>query len=123
MRTTSRLAGLLEEDGLKVETRSDGASALRRLAGSPTFDALVLELNVPLVDASEVVRFALSRSPKMRIVVLTRYPNLVEPGRLGGAPRVLAKPLDYARLLELLTAPPADDARRAPQLLADVDGC
>lgn len=122
-RTTARLAELLVEDGFDVETLVDGASALSRLAGTPAFDALVTELSLPLTDASEVVRFALAGSPSMRIVVLTRYPNLVRPAQLEGSPSVLAKPLDYARLLELLAAPLPDSVARVPPLLARVDGC
>ena len=122
-RTTSRLAGLLAEDGFEVEMMPDGTSAIARLAQAPAFDALVTELNLPLTGVAEVVRCALGRSPGIRIVVLTRYPNLVKPGRLGGAPSVLAKPLDYARLLELLTAPAPDEPRHVARLLADVDGC
>ncbi len=122
-RTTSRLAALLQEDGVEVETFPDGASAIRRLARGPEFDSLVTELNLPRADASVVVRSALARSPDIQIVVLTRYPNLVQPGRLGGAPAVLAKPLDYARLLELLVLSPHGAVRGGARLLAVVVGC
>jgi DNA-binding NtrC family response regulator len=119
-RTTSRLAGLLEEDGFEVETLPDGASAMRRMAKLPEFDSLVTELNLPLADASKVVRSALAQSPRMQIVVLTRYPNLVLPERLGGAPNVLSKPLDYGRLLQLLGNPAAVQPGGPAQ---HTDGC
>lgn len=122
-RTTSRLARLLAEDGFEVEMVPEGTSAMARLAEGPTFDAIVTELDLPLSSAAVVVPFALGRSPGIRVVVLTRYPNLVKPARLGGAPSVLAKPLDYPRLLELLTAPAADDPHQVTRLFADVDGC
>jgi len=60
----------------------------------------------------------------MRVIVLTRYPNLLGSASFGVAsPVVLSKPLDYARLLEWLgdTRPPSLDA--AAQLLPGSRGC
>ncbi len=122
-RTTSRLAGLLAEDGFEVEMLADGESAIDRLGRLPAFDTLVTELNLPRAAATEVVQFALAQSPSLRVVLVTRYPNLVEASRLGGAPSVLAKPLDYARLLEVLTRSPPESGRHSAPLLARVGGC
>lgn len=113
-RTSQRLAGLLQEDGYRVEVLHDGASAMSRLSHHPLPDTLITELSLPVTDGAKVARFALSRSPHMRIIMLTRYPNLVEPSVLGTTPPVvLSKPLNYARLLELLAPEPAKAAASA----------
>jgi CheY-like chemotaxis protein len=113
-RTSQRLAALLEEDGFHVEALHDGASAIARFGRGPLPDTLITELSLPVTDGAAVARVALAQSPSMQIVVLTRYPNLVEPRLLGAtSPVVLTKPLDYARLLEVLAG---DATERPPSL-------
>ncbi len=102
-RTSQRLALMLGEDGFQVEVSSDGASALERLGREPLPDVLITELSVPVTSGVTVARFALERRPDMRVVVLTRYPNLFDPKAFARAPVVLTKPLDYPSLLELLS--------------------
>ena len=103
LRTSERLAMLLREDGFDVEVLSDGGSAIARLTSPPQPDVLVTELRLPVTDGVTVARFALERRPDTRIIVLTRYPNLLAPQALQpGRAIVLPKPLDYASLLELL---------------------
>jgi DNA-binding NtrC family response regulator len=124
LRSTKRLASLLREDEFEVEVFGDGASAMERLALRPAPDTLVTELSVPLVDGPSVARFAVEQRPDMRIIVLTRYPNSLGRASFGvPSPMVLSKPLDYARLLELLgdTRPPSSGS--APQLLPSIRGC
>jgi CheY-like chemotaxis protein len=112
-RTSQRLAGLLEEDGFRVEVLHDGASAMARLSHQPWPDTLITELNLPITDGAKVARFALSHSPSLRLIILTRYPNLAEPQVLGVTrPTVLTKPLDYPALLELLSGKPVTSTVR-----------
>jgi DNA-binding NtrC family response regulator len=102
-RTSQRLAELLSEDGYQVEVVRDGAAAIARLSRSPMPGTLVTELSVALADGSAIARYGRSLDPALRVIVLTRHPNLLVPSSFGGsAPAVLTKPLDYARLLELL---------------------
>lgn len=104
-RTSRRLASLLEEDGFQVEVLTDGASALARLSERPLPDTLITELSLPVTDGATVARRAAARSPAMRIIVLTRHPNLLDTTSFGSAaPLLLTKPLDFSRLIELLDA-------------------
>jgi ActR/RegA family two-component response regulator len=85
---------------------------------------LITELSVPLLDGASVARSATEQRPDMRVIVLTRYPNLLGSASFGvPSPVVLSKPLDYARLLELLgdTRPPSNSP--GPQLLPGIRGC
>lgn len=102
-RTAQRLAMLLEDDGFEVEVVRDGAAAVARLARDPTPGTLITELAVPLTDGETIARYALAQDPRMQVIVLTRHPHLLVPARFPGRPPVvLTKPLDYARLLEVL---------------------
>jgi DNA-binding NtrC family response regulator len=114
-RTSQRLARLLRDDGFEVQVLCDGASAISRLARSPLPGALVTELAVPLTDGESIARYARSRDPAMRIVVVTRHPHLLKAESFEEPiPVVLTKPLDYTQLLELLReAEPKSAARDA----------
>ena len=105
-RTAQRLAGMLRDDGFEVDVARDGAAAIARLARGPVPDALVSELKLSLADGAAVARFGRAQHPGLRVVFVTRDPNLLAPGLLAGAaPHVLTKPLDYAGLLEVLGGP------------------
>jgi len=103
VRSSRRLARLLEDDGFNVQVLCDGASAISRLARAPLPGTLITELAVPLTDGESVARFARSQDPEMQIVVLTRHPHLMNAASFPSpAPVILTKPLEYPRLLELL---------------------
>lgn len=105
LRTSKRLAGLLGEDGFEVQVVRDGAAAIARLSRAPLPRTLITELSVPLADGAAIARYARSLDPHVRVIVLTRHPHLLAAqGFAPPAPIVLTKPLDYARLLELLGA-------------------
>jgi DNA-binding NtrC family response regulator len=124
LRSTEGLAGLLREDAFGVEIFRDGASALARLSRPPLPDTLITELSGPLIDGGRVARFAAAQRPDMRLIVLTRYPNLLGSASFGAhLPEVLAKPLDYSRLLELLGDARAPSLGRIPKLLPRIRGC
>jgi two-component system nitrogen regulation response regulator GlnG len=114
-RSSQRLASLLEEDGFCVDVVRDGRSAVRRLAALPLPNILITELHVPLIDGVTIARSARAHNPDLQIVVLTRHPNQPLPPAFGSMPPVvLSKPLDYARLMEvLLVESPAARGLRA----------
>jgi two-component system nitrogen regulation response regulator GlnG len=115
-RSSQRLASLLEEDGFCVDVARDGASAVARLGVQPTPNILITELNVPLTDGVTIARYARTCNPELQIVVLTRHPNQPLPAAFGTKPPVvLSKPLDYARLMEVLVveSPAVRGARAA----------
>lgn len=102
-RTSRRLAALLGEDGFEVEVARDGSAAMARLLQTPRPGTLITELAMPLADGSAIARHGRALDSSLRVIVLTRHPNLLVPNSFGGdAPEVLTKPLDYSRLLELL---------------------
>lgn len=116
VRTTQRLATLLRDDGFDVEVARNGATAIARFARAPLPDTLITELRISFADGAAVARYARSRRPGLRVVVVTGYPHLLVPAELGNPPPLLfAKPLDYARLLEELSLPiVAQDSAVAP---------
>jgi DNA-binding response OmpR family regulator len=106
-RSSHRLATLLSEDGYDVEVVRDASAAIVRLGRAPLPDTLITELKVPLGDGAALARYARSQASAVQVIVLTRYPNLLVPADFGAQqPTLLAKPLDYPRLLETLKRQP-----------------
>jgi len=97
----------LEAEGYEAEIAADGAVALERL-GATTYDAVVLDVMLPLVDGFEVASSMRERDDYTPILMLTArgQPEDVLRGFEAGADDYLAKPFDLniflARLNGLL---------------------
>lgn len=97
----------LEAEGYEVEIAGDGEQALVKL-GDTTFDAVVLDVMLPLVDGFEVARTMRERADYTPILMLTARgrPEDVLLGFEAGTDDYLPKPFDLeiflARLKGLL---------------------
>jgi CheY-like chemotaxis protein len=98
---------VLEEAGHTVRTASDGAEALRKLAGG-WFDVLVTDVLMPGMDGIQLIGEVRRRHPGVRIMAMsggcegfTREDFLSIASRLG-AGAVLQKPFHPDQLIERL---------------------
>jgi len=110
-----KMADLLKQ-GLEEENHSaclafDGRAALE-LAASSEFDAIVLDLMVPLLDGFEVTRRLRKSNNQTPILVLTARDAVTEIAKALdlGADDYLTKPFSFVELMARLRAL----ARRAP---------
>lgn len=97
----------LEAEGYEVEIAADGQAALDATAGTE-FDAIVLDIMLPLIDGFEVARTIREREDYTPILMLTARgrPEDVLKGFEAGTDDYLPKPFDldifFARLHGLL---------------------
>ena len=95
----SGLRTLLELDGYTV-VGVDSPSRGLQLLEDERFDALITDLEMPVVGGLEIVRHARQTSTRLPIFVVTGYGG--SPAALAaaavGASRVFEKPLDYDAL-------------------------
>jgi two-component system copper resistance phosphate regulon response regulator CusR len=104
-RVRKTLATGLRAHGMAVETASDGAEALAMLNGLP-FDIVVLDLMMPRVDGTQVLKALKGRAEKPRILVLSardQVQDRVDALNLG-ADDYLVKPYAFEELLARLSA-------------------
>lgn len=104
-RVRKTLATGLHAQGMAVETAADGAEALRLLNGLP-FDVAVLDLVMPVVDGTQVLRELKGRKTKPRILVLSARDHVqdrVDALNLG-ADDYLVKPFAFQELLARILA-------------------
>jgi two-component system copper resistance phosphate regulon response regulator CusR len=104
-RVRNTLASGLREHGMAVETAADGAEALALLDSLP-FDLVVLDLMMPRMDGTQVLRTLKSRSQRPRILVLSardQVQDRVDALNLG-ADDYLVKPFAFDELFARLLA-------------------
>jgi two-component system copper resistance phosphate regulon response regulator CusR len=104
-RVRKTLASGLRAHGMAVETAADGAEALSFLNGLD-FDVTVLDLMMPRVDGTQVLKALKSKSAKPRILVLSardQVQDRVDALNLG-ADDYLVKPFAFEELLARLLA-------------------
>lgn len=104
--TREDLAFLLADRGYAVETASDGAEALGKLAQHPPPSAIVLDLMMPVMDGWEL-RAKLRKDPRLSavpVILVSGVADLEGQARSLDAVGYLTKPVDLPRLFDLLAA-------------------
>lgn len=112
------IAKRLRKRGLEVHTASNGPDAIA-LAGREKFDIALLDLKMPGMDGSQVLKELKQKHKHLEAVILTGHGSLesaVELTKLG-AFSYLPKPYELEKLVETLKA--AYEARLKRKFAAD----
>ena len=101
----------LERAGCRVTEAEDGRQALDVLRYE-TFDLLILDLQMPIMDGREVFERVreMPMHSDMHIVILTANPSMVNDTIRDQADAVVLKPInlrEFLQLLQRLTSPAA----------------
>ncbi len=110
--------GVLEQSGATVEVHASGISALARLREGATFDAILMDIQMPEMDgftAAKAIREELGL--KLPIIALTAGVLPDERARClaAGMDEFVAKPLDVPQLLMILAAVTGRGVLNAPR--------
>lgn len=99
------LAEIVRDRGDDVVVAADGREAVAR-ARERTFDAILTDMRMPLMGGAEVVHEIRRIDPGAPALVITAHvgDDALEAARREGLLAVLSKPVDVARLLELLAS-------------------
>ncbi len=98
------LRTLLEVDGYRVETATNGQEALERLKQAPIPDMLLLDVLMPILDGLQTLEQVRQMHPNMKVVMLSCVSDtrkVVQAIRLG-AQDYLTKPFQKSDLDALL---------------------
>lgn len=101
----SFVAKALTEEDHETEIAADGEAALAKLVAQP-FDLLILDLNLPVLDGSEVLKRLRGRGSEIPILILTATDKVAERVACldAGADDYLTKPFSYSELAARLRA-------------------
>ncbi len=99
------LAEQLAQGGHTVTT-AEGGIAAQQILERQRFDAMVLDLGLPMVDGITVLKWARQRFGAMPIMILTARDGIDDrvQGLNAGADDYLTKPFDMKELLARITA-------------------
>lgn len=98
---TDVLSERLESRGFEVKIANSGLNALKMIK-EKTYDAIVLDLNMPEMDGMETLKKIMEYDSKLQIIFLTGQGTIekgVEAVKLG-ALDFLEKPADLDKLVE-----------------------
>ncbi len=116
------LGQLGRRSGFEVVACANGREALARLRAR-RFDLALVDVRMPDVDGLDVLRLIRQCDPGCQVLLMTGYATVeaaVEAIKLG-AQDFLGKPLDLARLSDLLVSVREESERRRGVLAADGD--
>jgi two-component system response regulator TctD len=96
----------LRQAGLRVQFAPDGWQALQALAVGHSFDAVVLDLNIPGPDGLEVLQTLRQRQDRVPVLILTARGHVSDRvrGLNLGADDYLPKPFELSELEARLAA-------------------
>lgn len=103
--TCANLRDILTDLGFRVDTATDAVSALRLVDERP-YDIALLDLKMPGMGGLELYREIRQRCSGTVALILTAYASTetAADALRAGAWQVLAKPIDFPRLLEQIDA-------------------
>jgi CheY-like chemotaxis protein len=98
------LAMVLEHEGYRVGVAADGAEALALLRGGLSPCLILLDLMMPVMDGWQFRREQLNdpRLAPIPVVVVSAHTRAAEFAAAPGIADVIAKPIDFDRLLDTL---------------------
>ncbi|RBL91638.1 histidine kinase [Chitinophaga flava] len=106
MRNIFSIGALLEEQGLKVFTASDGKEALSVLDGHQQIDLVLMDIMMPEMDGIEAMKHIRGDKRFMQLPVIAVTAKAMPGDRQqcleAGASDYIAKPVDSSKLLSLL---------------------
>ena len=102
--TVEAMATLLGQDGHEVEAFTSGKEAIAALRSGRSFDVVVTDLEMPVVDGATVIRAARESSPNACIVVTDQGATAPRDLENAGACLVLEKPIEYEAVHHAIAA-------------------
>ena len=98
---------ILTEAGFEVETAVNGADAVEKFsaAKSGTFDAILMDIQMPVMDGYEATKKIRTFDKKTPIIAMTAnaFSEDVENAKSAGMNAHISKPIDVPKMLETLS--------------------
>ena len=113
---------ILKRRGFEVETAENGAAAVDRYK-ERAFDVTLMDIVMPKMNGLEAFRKIKEFDPEASVILMTAFSEeeLIEMARSEGARRVINKPVNIDRLVELIKEAAAEETVIVVDDGADID--
>jgi urea transport system substrate-binding protein len=108
------VAEILRDEGYDIVQARNGAAALQEIDGGASFDLVVLDMRMPLVDGWQFAAALEQRGAATPIVVMTAAQNARLWAEEIGAAGYIAKPFGIDELLQTVRDASSNASDRAP---------
>ena len=97
------LSSILENEGYSVEAVENGKKAIRVCEKTP-FDVALIDINLPDIKGTELLRILKEKQPKMVRIIITGHPSIENAAESVNekADGYILKPYDVPQLLEMI---------------------
>lgn len=94
---------VLEDQGFRVETATNGEDALNQAINNP-FDVILMDIKMPGMNGVESFIKMKENDPQINVILFTAYSleDLIQRARSEGVCEVLSKPLDMMKLFQTI---------------------
>jgi len=98
---------LLEDMGNEVVTTKDGQECLDAYCKSSKttsggFDLVLLDYKIPRKNGIEVAREIEAMAPSQKLLMITAYAGIIDPGQKPQNMKIIAKPYDVDELIGMI---------------------
>lgn len=118
----SMLSSILEDEGYSVETVDNGKQAIRTCERLP-FDVALIDINLPDVKGTELLRKLKELQPKMVKIIITGHPSIENAVKALNekSDGFISKPFDPQELLAMIKKLIVEKQNDYLQMLKEVE--
>lgn len=86
-------------------TAKNGEEALSILENNSDVDAVITDINMPIMNGLEMIKILKDKTPKLPIIIMSAHTETeyIEKAKELGVNNYLLKPFDFIKFIELIT--------------------
>lgn len=86
-------------------TAKNGEEALSVLENNSDVDAVITDINMPIMNGLEMIKILKDKTPKLPIIIMSAHTETeyIEKAKELGVNNYLLKPFDFIKFIELIT--------------------
>ncbi|AXH14148.1 response regulator [Malaciobacter mytili] len=86
-------------------TAQNGQDALKIVEENPDIDAVITDINMPIMNGLEMIKILKEKNPSIPVVIMSAHTEIeyIDKAKEFGVENYLLKPFDFIKFIELIT--------------------
>lgn len=86
-------------------TAQNGQDALKIVEENPDIDAVITDINMPIMNGLEMIKILKEKNPSIPVVIMSAHTEIeyIDKAKEFGVDNYLLKPFDFIKFIELIT--------------------